>query len=126
MLGYQRTHAGPTLRASIMLWPHLWRFHVTFRMQRASVQQEDSSGARFCHGTGGGVMPLILAEISVYTEELFSPHRWVEHLLLNAPKMPHTFTFHGGASVPTHLTGNLRNTQHPVAQHFVSSSERGL
>lgn len=114
------------LRASIMLWPHLWRFHVTFRMQRASVQQEDSSGARFCHGTGGGVMLLILAEISVYTEELFSPHRWVEHLLLNAPKMPHTFTFHGGASVPTHLTGNLRNTQHPAAQHFVSSSERGL
>lgn len=79
-----------------------------------------------CHGTGGGVMPLILAEISVYTEELPGPHRQVEHLLLNAPKMPHTFTFHGGASEPTHLTGNLRNTQNPVAQHFVPSSKRGL
>lgn len=116
------------LRASTMIWPHLWCFHVTFRMQRSSVQQEDSSAARFCYGAAGGVMSLVLAEISVYTEEFPGPHRcWqVQHLLLNAPKMLHTFTFHGGASVPTHLTGNLRNTQNPAAQHFVPSSKRRL
>lgn len=71
-------------------------------------------------------MPFFLAEISVYIEELSGPHRRVEHLLLNASKLPHTLTFHGGASVPTHLTGNLRNTQNPVAQHFVPSSKRGI
>lgn len=71
------------------------------------------------------VVVLVPPKISHNTEEFPDPHRQVKYLLLDAPKMPHTFTLCGDALKPTHLTRNLRNTLNLVAYYFVPRSKRG-